>query len=466
MSGPPTSVLFGTYAAEERFARLSRPVVTRALWCIRDAIGCALGAHATPAAPMLTRFVAARGGRPESRVVIASGLRTASTTAAFANALLINALDYDDIHRGHLGATVIAAALALGEKRDCSGAELITAAVVGYEIGLRLAGALRYTAPRRATHGYGTWQAVASAAAAAKVLGLDARRSAHALVIAGANAPVASVMKTVYGATGPDMVKNNFGTAAEVGVTAALLAADGWEGATDLFDGETGFWRMYGAQSCDFDHLTRRLGRDYEILRVGFKAYPACRVLQSSLEAVVTACRGKLVRHADEIERIVVRAPRRACTWPFTNRRPRHMWAAQFSTPYSVAVAAAGLPPGPRWFLPQTLSDEAVLALADRVELRAHLDPKRTPGVSHATSAEAEIGLRGRIYRARISVARGEAARPMSSAQSRAKFLRLAGAILPQRRATKIWQILGRLPSLPRIGAIMRLLDPSRARSH
>lgn len=104
---------------------------------------------------------------------------------------------------------------------------------------------LAHVQPRKTLHGHGTWQTFGAAAAAAKLMRLNDRQAAHATAIAAANAPVASVMKTVYGDT-PSMAKNDFGMAAQMGVNAARLAAAGYEGPLDVFEGETGFWRMAG----------------------------------------------------------------------------------------------------------------------------------------------------------------------------------------------------------------------------
>ena len=297
-------------------------------------------AYLSRLAGILTGFARERGGPMEAHV-LGSRIRTSCTTAAFANALLINALDYDDIDLGHMGATAISAAFASGEKTNAAGKDLIAATVVGYEVSARIGRALLPTSPRKKTHGWGTWQTFGTAAASTCLLKLEPDRAVHALAIAGANAPVPSVMKTVYGSCGPNMVKNNFGTAAEVGLTAALLSARGFEGPMDLFEGDTGFWRMIGTDRSDLDAMVEGLGREYEILKVGFKQFPACRVIQSTIETAL-ACVKRHRIDVSSIDRIRVRAVPRACNGPFSNPRPKDMWAAQFSTPYSVAVALRG----------------------------------------------------------------------------------------------------------------------------
>ena len=214
MKPPFTIAVLADYIAAERFERLPKRVVTKAVHCIQDSVACLLGAYSTRLAGILTGFARERGGPMEAHV-LGSRIRTSCTTAAFANALLINALDYDDIDLGHMGATAISAAFASGEKTNAAGKDLIAATVVGYEVSARIGRALLPTSPRKKTHGWGTWQTFGTAAASTCLLKLEPDRAVHALAIAGANAPVPSVMKTVYGSCGPNMVKNNFGTAAD-----------------------------------------------------------------------------------------------------------------------------------------------------------------------------------------------------------------------------------------------------------
>ncbi|MEI2298742.1 MmgE/PrpD family protein [Ensifer sp. MJa1] len=263
----------GSYIAEEALARVPGDVIDKAKLCFLDSLSCLFGGLQLPLAGMLELL------RMDSQVAPACvgsvNARRGSATAAFARATLINALDFDDIYeKGHPGATVVAAALSVAEHTRCSGRELLEAVITGYEVSCRVGLSLAHVQPRKAIHGHGTWQIFGAAAAAAKLMRLDAGQAAHAVAIAAANAPVASVMKTVYGDT-PSMAKNNFGMAAQMGVLAARLAAAGYEGPLDVFEGETGFWRMAGADECRFDRLTKGLGGAYEILRVGFKPFSA-----------------------------------------------------------------------------------------------------------------------------------------------------------------------------------------------
>lgn len=126
---------------------------------------------------------------------------------------------------------------------------------------------------------------------------------------------------------------------------------------------------MFGADEYDAETLRGGLGTDYEILHVGFKPYSCCRILQSAVEAAGKARAQGNIDIPGDIETIRLSVAPIVCTWPFSNRRPTNLWAAQFSAPYVVAMALMGVPPGPGWFSEEKLSDAAVQALMDRIEL-------------------------------------------------------------------------------------------------
>ncbi|WP_192937187.1 MmgE/PrpD family protein [Sinorhizobium meliloti] len=407
----------GSYIAEEALARVPGDVVDKAKLCLLDSLGCLFGGHQLPMAGILEALRADSQAVPSSGGPISG--RAEPPTAAFARATLINALDFDDVYeKGHPGATVIAAALTVAEYTRCSGTEFLEAVIIGYEVSCRVGISLSHVRPRKAVHGHGTWQIFGAAAAAAKLMRLDARRVAHAIAIAAANAPLASVMKTVYGDT-PSMAKNNFGMAAQMGVIAARLAAAGYEGPLDVFEGETGFWRMAGADECRFNRLTNGLGAAYEILRVGFKPFSCCRLIQSSVQASREVVRMARIDPADGAHRkLIVTAPPIVCEPPFSEARPRHMWAAQFSAPHAIAMAVFGVEPGPDWFVDDWLNDEIAGRFQDSIELRPDFI-RGSPNGSHAASACLQL-RDGQSFERHVDIAEGDARNPMRNQLSRA----------------------------------------------
>lgn len=448
----PAAMVLGNYIARENLGDLPPDVVETANYCLLDSLGCLLGGYSLPIAGMLDGFlsdVGACGVVP----IVGSNSKTDPGTAAFVQACLINALDFDDIYRkGHPGATVVAAALSVAARLNSRGADVLEAMVVGYEVSGRVAMSLSHTHPRKMVHGHGTWQAFGAAAAASKLLKLDAPQSAHAIAIAAVNAPVASVMKTVYG-TKPTMAKNNFGVAAQVGVNAAFLAKNGFEGPLDIFEGETGFWRMAGADACDFERLTAGLGRIYEIREVGFKPYSCCRILQSSIQASLKAFANAGVDpRGHSHEKLVITAPPIVCEPPFNNPAPANIWAAQFSAPYAVAMALLGVEPGPDWFSEGQIRNEEAARLMARIELQA--DKGRVSLHSHHI-ARAQLHLKdARVFEAEVKIALGEAANPLPRSFLEEKFVKLAESRLGIERSLALLKAISSLNSMASVQSL------------
>jgi 2-methylcitrate dehydratase PrpD len=344
----------------------------------------------------------------------------------------------------------------MGEMLDCTGEELIESRAVGYDVCGRIGSSLRHREPRKLIHGHGTWQTFGAAAATARLLRLDRMRAAHALAVAGVNAPVASVMKSVYSAGGATMSKNNFGAAAAVGVSSAMLAREGYKGPLDLLEGETGFWRMAGADECDVDGLLEGLGHRHEILHVGFKPFSCCRLLQGSIEAVLAAARAG-ARQPD-LARILLCTVPIVSRFPFDNARPRTMWEAQFSAPFACAMALLRIPPGPAWFSGEWYEDRDVLSLMQKTvisPLPQHAAADVLPGAAQVTARATLVSRDGKSSWAEVGVARGEASNPLSQEELDEKFLRLAEHRLTADAARAL---LARIHRLEREGSIRALV--------
>lgn len=439
MTTPATQAL-ADYLVNACFENLPPDVVEKAKLCLMDSVGCFFGGHQTPVASGLERLSAGIVG-------VSSSVPCPDPDPvwqAFHYATLANALDLDDIYwKGHPGATVIAAALAIGNQSRSTGRDLIVAIVAGYEVGCRIGMSLLHNTPRKTVHGHGTWQIFGAAAAAAKLLKLSHKQAAHALAIAAVNAPVASVMKTVYGDT-PTMAKNNFATAAMGGVNAAFLARAGFEGPLDVFEGETGFWRMAGADGVDLSRL--KIGPDmrYEIRDVGFKEFSCCRIIQSSVEAAVEAfALGAVEGTGHDVIEIEVFAPEIVCRAPFNDPEPRDMWAAQFSAPFAIAMGVLGHAAGPEWFAPSRFLDQTVRDLTAKIRL----SPLRSTDRSrqhHGAKVRLHL-LDGHVVEATVEVAKGDAANPLAPSFLEEKFLRLSAARLHGTRRQQILQFLKQL---------------------
>jgi 2-methylcitrate dehydratase PrpD len=279
----------------------------------------------------------------DDAVALLDGRRLNAVGAAWSNGVLANVLDMDDGHRltkGHPGAIVIPAALAVAQATGAPEEELLAAILVGYEVAIR-AGVAQH-ARAAEYHASGSWGAVGAAAAAARLLGLDAAATGHALSLAEYHGPIAPIMRSV---AEPAMTKDACGWGAATGVSSALLAQRGF----------TAVRAEYLATDAS------GLGTDWRVTELYVKAYPCCRWSQAAIRAALEAGGART-----GVARVVVRTFAAAAA--LSRARPATTEEAQYNLVWPVATAVATGAFGVADVL-GPWEDPAVAAVAERVEI-------------------------------------------------------------------------------------------------
>ena len=151
-----------------------------------DGFGLALAGSASPAGPIVRQYVATLGAPPaRSATIVGTTAKAAPRFAAFANGLSIHADDYDDTGSSlHVTAPVLPAAYALCEVDRRSGKDLMLAFHVGVEVASKIGDAMPPRHDHDGFHTTGTYGSFGSAAACAKLRGLDATQTAYSLGLA------------------------------------------------------------------------------------------------------------------------------------------------------------------------------------------------------------------------------------------------------------------------------------------
>ncbi|WP_021596982.1 MmgE/PrpD family protein [Actinomadura welshii] len=418
---------------------------------VLDSIGCGLGAAGIGWGRSLVDGTVALDGPGGPATVFGSATRVGTLAAASANALLANCLDFDDTLHGHPGAVIVPTALAVGDARRSSGADVLAAVLAGYEVAGRLGTAARpSTRHRLASWGTGGHLALAGAAVTARLLHLDETATAHALALAACAAPVPSVRQSVYGPLGPSMAKNNYAAAATAGMTAAYQADHHMTGPLDVLDDDRGFARLVATDQWDPRALLDGWSTRFQADQVATKPYSCCRKIHASLDAVLAA-RDEHRLDASEIIAIDLHSGAWATSPHFARPDPADAPAAQFSAPYCVAAALRGHQPGPAWFHPGTLTDTAVRRLAEKVRLLAPAAPSSTVLTLRST--------RG-TFHSEVRHPKGHPLNPMTDAEIESKFRRLAGPVLGAERATAISKAVRALQDTQDVGTLTALLRP------
>ena len=425
-----------------RWTDLPTEVRHQAKRCFLDAMGALIAGSQTPVAGIMRKTALEQFGGDQASIMV-SGERVSAAGAALANGFSVNALDIDDGYRptkGHPGACSLPPVLAAAELTGgCSGEEFLTALVVAYELGTR-AGVIRH-ATYEAYHSSGSWGAIAGAAAAGRLLGLDAQQVFNAMGAAEYHAPIAPMMK---GIDTPSMGKDSIGWGCMVAVMSALMARDGFTGIRPLFD------------DAPDDSWVKNLGHQWEILNLYFKPYAACRWGQPAVAGALNMVRAHNLKPA-QIRRIRVRTFEAATRLP--HGYPRNTEEAQYSLAFPVAAALLDGEVGPAQVRPPRLHDPELLALLDKVstELAPEFEaefPAKAPAEVVVETLDGQTFHSGRIE------ALWEPPDTLPTDQElESKFLWLAGPVLGKMKAR---QLMDRIWSAERWATIDPVIDGCR----
>ena len=427
-----------------RYADLPQDVVAQARRCLLDLIGVAAAGSRTPVARLASAYAVDQlAGRARTARILFDGRGAGLAGAAFAGASTIDAVDAHDGHpliKGHAGVAVLPALLAFvdGDKAvRCDGAELITCLVLGYEIGTRAGIALHGSVPD--FHCSGAWNALAAAAVGARLLGLDATATRHALGIAEYFGPRGQILRVC---DHPTMLKDGSGWGAHAGVSAALLAQGGYTGAPALTVEAEGVRETWSD-----------VGTRWRIREQYFKAYPVCRWAQPAMEAALALVREHRI-DSHTIDEVRIESFAEAIALGSQCRYPATTDEAQYSLPYPVAAALVFGAMGVAELEPAALRDPRVRRLVDGMQLREDgAFSRRFPAERYA---RVQVKLRdGRVLTSEPAVARGSAENPLSDEDMAAKYRALAEPVLGATRTARIAVLVGGLAEVPDVAPLL-----------
>lgn len=399
-------------------------------------------------------FATVRHWGDGSSTAIGTGMQLAPPWAALVNGAAAHVLDFDDNFdpgKAHATAVMAPALMALAEQEGASGADVLDAYIAGLQILGCVGEGLNPRHRQLGWHSTATVGAVGAAAACARLLRLDAEKSAHAISIATS---MASGFMSQFGTMTKPL---HAGLSAQAGVMAASLARQGIDAGADTLDGKNGMRRLMANLDAEADgpqFRTANIGDPLLILTEGLrvKRYPNCGSAHRAMDGFLEL----ITKHgftAGEVETVTVRAPRSHLA-NLMYDRPQTPVQAKFSLQFALAAI---------------LSDGAcslshfTSAAISRPDLRA-IFPKITAvsldDSQHFPPTEVEVSLKdgGKLETA-LQWAVGSKAKPFTPAQYWEKFDLCAGqAAVPTRHAV-IRSHLANLPMAGSIGPLMEALS-------
>ncbi len=441
-----TSPSLADWISGLRFEALSRRVRSRAKLAVFDACGTALAGTHHPAAQHLRRLIADMGAAPQVRIIGNASLRVSQLDAAWLLGTMTDAYLYSDVHipsGGHFTSVLLPVLLAVGEVREVSGPEALTAYAAGYEVATRLA-AVVDSDRRQGWHMTAVAGTMGATAAAGRLLGLSPEQLRHAFVLAAGET------------TGGDGSAMQSGRAARSGLLSALLAGQGFSSDAKAGEELAAWLALFGDGSIQTDRTLKRWGDDFALDRaeLHFKLYPTAITAHGFIDAALTLHQQSAT--PDQVRRLVCRvSPSAAPALSFAPDTPQQ---AQRSLPYAVAVALCDGRVGLAQFNPSRVSADEVQALTGRVEVEQDASFETPDGSDASAVLRADLND-GRSLVETVEHARGSPQRPPTRPEFEAKFRQCATAVLSTERALMAARCLYQLDTLPDLRTLVDTLS-------
>ena len=423
-------------AAREQI--VSDSALRQAKLLLLDTIGCGIAGAREDVARAVAE-VAMRGTAPEC-ALIGRAQKTDLLNAVLANGVAVRVLDLNDYiignskgqpEAGGHPSDNIPVALAVGAARKCSGRDILSAIVIGYEL---------YASLQRLMDRAGPWDGVTGSglvtpAIAGLLMGLDETRLSHALALGLARAATPALVRRGDISSAKSVAN---ALVAQSGVQAALLAEHGLTGPLAILDDAYGLRALFS--NVDMDSLTAPFPAESAILRAHVKTYPCVNTAQSAVAAALKL-RSALSEGASSLSRIEVTM----ADYPVIKRqqedpgriRPQSREAADHSFTFVVATALIDGQFGIAQFENGRWRDPAIISLMEKIELRRDAQwNARVPG-GYPCAIRA-VDRTGREYSAEIPYPPGFSTNGLDEHAVIAKFHAVTESILSRSARERI----------------------------
>ncbi|MBY0138238.1 MmgE/PrpD family protein [Paracoccus yeei] len=394
--------------------------------------GCAAGGANHETVDRAIAAIAPFSGEATSGV-LGRAERFDALHAALLNGITSHVLDYDDTHLKtivHPAGPVASALVALSERQQISGSDLLTALIIGVEVECRIANAVYPQHYDRGWHITGTAGVFGAAAAIGRILHLNKTEMAWALGLA---ATQSSGLREMFGT----MTKSfHPGRAAQNGMFSAFMAKAGFDSSLHGIEAPRGFARVLSDKQ-DYAEITGALGSRWEAALNSYKPF-ACGIV---IHPTIDGCLQIRNEIGDRVKTIASVALR---THPLVleltgKKTPRTGLEGKFSVYHAAAAALLRGDGAPTAFTDETVSDPQIVALRDRVTAEAN-------PACHEASVDIDVTFDdGSTMSRHVERAIGSREVPLTDAQIDTKFLNQAALVIGKEAAegflAKCWQL-------------------------
>jgi 2-methylcitrate dehydratase PrpD len=465
----PVTAAVLDFVGSATFDRFPAEAVAIGKRCIIDALGVMLAGSTQDASGILRAYVRDTDGHAEATAFGPVPFRTGVASAALLNGTSGHALDWDDTQLAtsadrifglltHPTAPPLAAAIAVAERRRASGVEFLEAFLTGFEVECKIAEAIHPSHYKKGFHSSGTVGTFGAAMVVAKLMRLDAEKTAHTLAIA---ASMAAGIRVNFGTMTKPL---HVGRAAQNGVVAAELAARDFTGGKGALDPPWGFLQVFGhGDSFDAQRIVGKLGNPHSIVwpGVSIKPYP-CGVLG---HPTMDAMRRLVIAHdmqPEHIRAIRVRAGSNILN-PLRYAIATNELEAKFCPAFMVSAIALRRKAGIQEFNDAFVQSAPVQEMMRKVERVLDPDIEAKGWEKIRSTVEVDLTDGRTLVEHADERYRGGPDLPFTRDELYEKFSDCASLVLSDARVAESFAMIESLERLADIGDLVRLLaDTSR----
>jgi 2-methylcitrate dehydratase len=494
---PTITERIAKWATEIRYEHLTPDAIDAAKRFLYDTLGCALGGSQVHDCKIFLDHYRALE-QPGPCTVIGSGDKMNPVAAAMLNALMVRAMDYNDIYwkqdPSH-PSDLASAPLAIAEWKHLSGKDLLVGLVLGWDFTMRLCHIAVPGIRERGWH-HATLMAYATPVVAGKMLGLTWQQMQSAIGIAACHrftlgCAVAGKLTMMKNTVSPMATRD--------GVEAALLAQRGYTGPEGVFEGKEGMEHCLkvaacgspagpGGKSWDYSWITDKLdstleeckapalletgkpgglhspadGYGWMITQCGMKGYPIEALMHSPVSATLHIMKSNQLK-AEDVQSVLIESIARAADILSDAAKydPQSKESADHSLPYCIAAAVAEGRVTPLEFKEDKLWDKRLRAQMAKVKVVANPDFEKAFPARQCTRVTITTND-GRTFTHAMDYPKGDPRDPMSVEEIGVKFNALASPIMSEGRQKTLKAAIFDLENVKDVAELMKLTAADR----
>jgi 2-methylcitrate dehydratase PrpD len=442
------------FVSETNFSDLPSSVVESTRKYLLDTIGCGFVGSKLTWANIVLEYIQEQSGNEEASIFSTSQKATTSQ-AALANGVMIGGFESEHVgHTSHPAGTVGPALLAISEREGSSGQDFIAAMALGYEVVCRIGEAQTGAVEtERGFHNPSANGPFSAAASVGKLFGFDANTQAQAFGIAGSHA--GGLVE--YAWEGAMTKRLHLGRASQLGLESAILAQKGFTGPTTIIEGPYGYLNAF-SPSPKREKLLDGLGQEWLLETLSIKAYPVHMTAQAVVEAIQSFKQSNAL-DADSIESIHISAPDRLLQKRHLDTAPTSEMGAQYSLPFTVAVAFHRDLDDPLQYDESVLTNPGITSLAGKITWES-IGSGSAHGSHGSIGAALDVVIDGARHRIDVETFKGSAANPADFDDVQNKFRRYSRHVLSDNAQN---EIIDQVRNLEQLDDVSTLIDRIRA---